>query len=271
MLKLYASAPLLRRPLGLLGQRMQSTSRRPTGFSLDVAGLLTDLYVPPVNPPSLFTSPKLRWTVFKRNMQMLGINTYLAVKVRRELGREHFNPLEWKEFALLLYERTNECFAQRDLAGLQKVASRWVYGPLAERMKELDAACVYDWKLLRLNKRPKVLSMVPLAFPDMPLHYVQTVYRIDSTQQLTKTNRKTGETQSQQRRVVDNVAFMLDARKDPLEGRLIGSLFETRPQMPMPDMAAAATAARADAIAGMRVRGDIFRPEPEYLSLKNDR
>lgn len=259
-----AFRPVFSRPF----VRTLASARQNNSFSLDQAGLLSDLYVPPANPPSWFTNPKQRWTVLKRNFQALGVNTYMAVKIRRELGRGLFNPIQWKEFSLLLYERTNECFAKRDFQGLQKVTSRWVYGPLSIRMKELSADSDYSWKLVKHNKKPKVLSLIPLMFPDMPLNYVQVVYRFDSMQELTKVNKTTGEAQTQARRVIDNIAFLVDTRKDPLEGRLIGSLFETRPQMAMPDMAAAATCTRAEAVQGMRTRGDIFRPEPEYLAMK---
>lgn len=281
MIKLQATG-LLRlnslRPLSLFSPslinsgkilRSYSTSRKSTNFNLDLAGLLADLYVPPNNPPSWFTNPKQRWTILKRNLQTLGINTYAAIKLRKDIGRDLFMPLEWKELAIILYTRTNECFAKRDSQNLQKITSRWVYGPLSDRMKQLSSSHEYSWKLLKLNKRPKVISMLPLALPNEPLHYVQVVYRFDSMQRLSKLDLKTKEIDSQDRRVVDNIAFLFDVDKNPIEGRLIGSLFETPPQAPMPDANSMASS-RAEAMRAMSVRGDIFRPEPEYMTIKSE-
>lgn len=263
---------LLTRPvagLSRLSCRSVSTKNTPFKFTMDQAGLATDLYVPPLKTPNILTSPKLWWTVFKRKIQVTGVNTYMAVKMRRDIGRDRFQPLEWKELAILLYKRTNECFVKRDLAGLQRLTSRWVYGPLSARVKELDPKYRYSWELLRFKKRPKVISMVPLAMPDEPVKFVQLVYRFESRQQLSKL--KIGDTHVEraERDVVDNLAFIVDTSKTPIEGRLIGSLFETPANAPMPDPSSMPSA-RSVVMQGMSVRGDIFRPPPEYAAAKTE-
>lgn len=246
-----------------------ATKQTPFKFTMDQAGLATDLYIPPVKTPFLLTSPKLWWTVFKRKLQVLGVNTYMAVKLRRDIGKDRFQPLEWKELAIVLYKRTNESFVRRDFANLQRLTSRWVYGPLSQRAKELSSSYRYDWKLLSFKKRPKVLSMVPLAMPNEPTKFVQVVYRFESKQQLSKLKIGSKEVERVERDVVDNIAFIFDTEKDPIEGRLIGSLFETPATAPMPDPSLTPQS-RSVVMHGMSVRGDIFRPQPEYVALKEN-
>lgn len=269
LLLLNRQASLARPMLRSAMARNVSTKQTPFKFTMDQAGLATDLYVPPAKTPSIFTSPKLWWTVFKRKVQVTGVNTYMAVKMRSELGKDRFQPLEWKELAIMLYERTNECFVKRDFSGLQRLTSRWVYGPLSNRAKELSPGYRYDWQLVRFKRRPKVISMVPLAMPNEPTNFVQVVYRFESTQRLSKL--KVGETNVEraERDVVDNVGFIFDASKTPVEGRLIGSLFETPATAPMPDPSSMPSS-RSLIMQGMSVRGDIFRPPPEYAVAKTE-
>lgn len=249
--------------------RSASTNNSAVGFTMDQAGLAADLYVPPRDLPSWFTHPGIRWKVLKRRIQILGLNTYMVVKLRKDIGRKRFRPLEWKETALLLYTRANECFVKRDLRGLNLVSSRWVAGPLSARAQKLPRDYVFSWKLDKLNSRPKVLSLIPLALPNAPAQYVQVVYRIDSMQTVSKTKKGTDKVDKITRRVVDNVAFIFDTSKDPTEGRLIGSLFETPATAPMPDPTAA-PGSRADIMAAMASRGDIFRNPPEYVAVKGE-
>ncbi|PRT56665.1 Inner membrane mitoribosome receptor MBA1, mitochondrial [Wickerhamiella sorbophila] len=249
--------------------RSAATTTSPVQFSMDQAGLVTDLYVPPRDLPSWFTNPKARWTALKRRVQLLGVNTYMAVKLRREIGRERFQPLEWKETALLLYQRTNECFVHRDLSGLSKLTSRWVYGPLAARAQKFPKNVRLDWKLEKLTAKPKVLSIIPLSLPDTPTRFVQTLYRIESRQVLSKLNLDTNKVDKVERTVVDNVAFIFDTTKSPAEGRLIGSLFETPVNSPMPDPTLS-PGSRTEIIRSMTSRGDIFREPPQYLAIKTE-
>lgn len=244
-----------------------ATKQTPFKFTLDQAGLATDLYIPPVKKPSIMLSPKLWWVYFKRKIQVLGVNTYMAVKLRREIGKARFHPLEWKELAIILYQRTNECFVKRDFANLQRLTSRWVYGPLTNRAKELSRDYRYDWKLLKFKSRPKVLSMVPLSIPNEPTRFVQIVYRFESKQRLSKLELGTQDVVRVERDVVDNIGFIFDTAKSQIEGRLIGSLFETPLSSPMPDPSLMPQS-RSAIMQGMSVRGDIFRPEPEYVALK---
>lgn len=245
-----------------------ATKQTPFKFTLDQAGLATDLYIPPVKKPSMLLNPKLWWVYFKRKMQVLGVNTYMAVKLRREIGKARFHPLEWKELAILLYQRTNECFVKRDFANLQRLTSRWVYGPLTNRSKELSRDYRYDWKLLKFKRRPKVLSMVPLSMPNEPTRFVQIVYRFESKQQLSKLKLGSQDVERVEKDVVDNIGFIFDTEKSPIEGRLIGSLFETPVGSPMPDPSMMPQS-RSVVMQGMSVRGDIFRPEPEYAAFKD--
>lgn len=268
-----AKFALNRASVGLSGNafsqnvRFMATKPSPFKFTMDQAGLATDLYVPPAKTPNLITKPKLWWTVFKRKLQVLGVNTYMAVKLRREIGKDRFQPLEWKELAIILYKRTNESFVRRDFNNLQRLTSRWVYGPLSQRAKELSPGFRYDWKLISFKRRPQVISMVPLAMPNEPTRFVQVVYRFESKQQLSKVTLGSQDVERVERDVVDNIAFIFDTERDPPEGRLIGSLFETPATAPMPDPSMMPQS-RSVVMHGMSVRGDIFRPQPEYAALK---
>lgn len=256
-------------PAALLpGARCASTTSAPISFTLDQAGLTTDFYVPPRHPPSWFTHPRLRWKVLTRNIQMVGVNTWMAIKLRREVGREHFRPLEWKETALLLYKRTNESFVKRDLNALSRLTSRWVYTSLSQRVEKLPKDYVYGWKMAKLSSKPKVISLIPLQLPDQPTQFVQMVYRIESKQILSKAKVNTTEVNRIEREVCDYAAFIFDITKSPAEGRLIGSLFETPPNAPMPDPSIVPSA-RSDVINAMAQRGDIFRSPPKYVALKD--
>lgn len=241
---------------------------------MDQAGLVTDLYIPPRKLPSWFTHPKLRWTALKRRFQMVGLNTYMVVKLRRDIGSQRFLPLQWKETALMLYERMNECFVARDLPGLARVTSRWVYGPLSARAERLPRDCVYSWRIDKLLRRPQVLSIIPLALPGKPTQFVQVVYRIESRQELSKANVAKGLNSSNSsvervtRDVCDQVAFIFDTAASPPKGLLIGSLFETPVTGPMPDPSMSPTT-RTEVMRAMTIRGDVFRSEPEYAAVKN--
>lgn len=236
-------------------------------FTMDQAGLVTDLYVPPKNLPSWFAHPALRWKALKRRIQMVGVNTYMAIRLRREIGKERFRPFEWKETALMLYQRTNECFVERDLKGLAKLTSRWVYGPLSMRAQKLPKNEQFGWKLLKYNSRPRVISMVPLSLGEGPTRYVQVVYGIESTQALSKLRRGEKEARKIERDVSDNMAFIFDTTKSPVQGRLIGSLFETPINAPLPDPMNTPNK-RTEIMKAMSLRGDVFRSPPEYLVVK---
>lgn len=114
------------------------------------------------------------------------------------------------------------------MEGMKDRLSIWVFEALKSRRSTISSDKVLDWKLIKFNSRPKVMSIQPMMLPDTPLHHIMIVYRLDTKQRLAMVTRGQKEAQTIDRDVIDYIAFIFDTSKDPSDVVVAGSLFESK-------------------------------------------
>ncbi|CAK9439138.1 uncharacterized protein LODBEIA_P33620 [Lodderomyces beijingensis] len=242
-------------------------------------GVMTDHYT----PPKLRSVPLKSWPrVILNRFLVFGFNTYNVLKYKREISKPlKFN--EWKDKAIEHYVRTNKAFAQ----ACTKAASPLEGGPyggpqgvanfLASKLDQVGGKHLIDalsarastfasqqnmqveWKLVSIDKNPKITTFSAIPDEDGIATYVQFVMNLKTTQQISVKNTSTGEVvQESQTNADDYLVYSMN----PWDERilLVGKIFESEPDRGLKsDMDAFDTRTMQNFI---NEAGDIYRDKP---------
>lgn len=222
-------------------------------------GVAADIYLaPPFRQlTKLLTSPKLLINVLIRKIYSFGLNTIQVALFRNQSGIKP-NFVLWKNNAIECYVHVNTAFAQKKLDKFRSNISIWVQEALEARESQISSNIKLEWKLLKFNEVPRLVSVQSMMIPGKPLEHIQLVYRFNTKQRLAKLDKKTGETEKIDRDVIDNIVFLCDATTN--EMILLGSIFESKPTTKLPKNYEDNNQL---AISRMRTCGDIYRsPSP---------
>ncbi|KAK9473586.1 MBA1-like protein-domain-containing protein [Dipodascopsis tothii] len=206
--------------------------------------------------PSVLAEPKLRAKGFFRRL-------YLYVQNAWCFGRFRIagHPLEfkqWRDEAMDVYVSLNKAFAARSKAGIDKYSTMFVQIPLQQRMEGLDKKMKLKWDLVKHISEPKLVSAVAIKLSEKgPIEHVQLVYRIHALQRLIMIS-PNGTVNKSEKEVVDYIAFFRDVGVTPPVTKVVGSVFETPLDVPLPKRVPSENAT----IRFMRDCGDIFRKKP---------
>ncbi|KAM3162942.1 Mitochondrial ribosome receptor [Lachancea thermotolerans] len=196
-------------------------------------GIATDIYIPPSfkSLPNFFTHPIVFSNALIRRIYTFGLNTVQVALFRYQSGfRPNF--LLWKNNAIDSYVQANKAFAARKVSSIKPRVSLWVEEALTARAKQLPKDFELDWQLVKFYETPKLVSVQAMMIPGRPLEHIQLIYKFNTKQRLIKLNKRTNETESMNRDVLDYVAFLCDASTDDLI--LMGSVFESKPTDKLP-------------------------------------
>lgn len=254
----------------IIKKRYASTDKKnQPKIQLQHLGVSVDLYVHPQksNLPSWFTSPRQRFRGVMRRAGAFFQNTVMIAQFRL---RSKISPRfqEWREIAKTEYQNANKAFVRNNLDSMKDRMSVWVYESLKNRRESIPADTQLDWRLIKFNSTPKVMCIQPMMLPDTPLRHIMIVYRLDTHQRLAKI--APGETEASKidRNVVDYMAFIYDASKQPSEAIIAGSVFETPLTAPRPNPASSDQSEKMMFLS-MKEKGDIFRSPPQQLPSTN--
>lgn len=230
-------------------------------FDVRYLGITSDHYVPVSwkNFPNPITSPKLAWKSLIRRFYTFGFNTVQVGLLRYQVGlKPKF--LLWKNNAIENYVQVNKAFANKNIQKASKTMSVWVAEALQKRVDSIPKNLRLDWRLVKFNEVPKLITFRPVMLPGQPVEYVQVVYKFNTTQELIKVNLNDEKTSKIQRNVVDYIGFTVDLHNN--ETTLAGSLFESSPHDPIPTPE---SIQQSEMFNDMRERGDLFRLPPSNL------
>lgn len=229
-------------------------------------GLTRDIYIPVSysNLPSLVSNPKGVWNSLIRRLYVLGINTIQVALLRWQTGlKPQF--LLWKNKAIENYVNVNKSFSSGDIKPIEKSISVWVEKSLLNRIGSIPKTVKLDWKLVKFNEKPKLVSFRPIMLPGRPIEYCQAVYKFNTNQELINVNLKTDKVTKIDRNVIDYVGYLINL--DTNEVILAGSVFENNPsdKIPKPE-----DIDQTMIFDDMRINGDIYRaPAAIEASTKN--
>lgn len=105
--------------------------------------------------------------------------------------------------------------------------SLWVYESLKSRLESVPKDAKLNWKLVKFNATPKIVSVQPLLLPGKPMREIQIIYKIDTRQRLARMTSDSKEPQVVEHDVVDYAAFTFDASKIPARVYFAGTVFES--------------------------------------------
>ncbi|CCE65534.1 hypothetical protein TPHA_0L01810 [Tetrapisispora phaffii CBS 4417] len=239
-----------------------STSNKKTiptsEFNFRHLGVASDIYVPPSlkSLPNPILHPTIFFNVLIRKVYTIGLNTIQIALFRNQSGIKP-NFVLWKNNAIECYVNVNTNFARNKLDKCKYNVSIWVQEALAARAHELPKRMKLDWKLLKFNEVPKLISVQSMMIPGRPLEHIQLVYKFNTKQRLTRVDKQTNEVKNIDKDVIDHMVFVCDATSG--ETIMVGSVFESSPGAKLPknyDDNNKVTIAR------MKLCGDIFRPKP---------
>lgn len=221
-------------------------------------GLTGDSYIPLSwgNIPNPLKSPKLAWNCLIRKIYTVGFNTIQIGLLRYQTGlKPKF--LLWKNNSIENYVRVNKGFASKKVSSISNEVSIWVEQALKARVDTIPKNVTLDWKLVKFNKPPKLITFRPIMLPGKPIEYIQIIYRFNTNQQLIKINQKDDKVSKLSRDVVDYVGFIIDIHDN--KAIMAGSIFENSPydRIPKPE-----DQDKTRVFNDMRVNGDIFRVPP---------
>jgi protein MBA1 len=191
--------------------------------------LTKDVYIHPSrkNLPSIFMSPWLRIKGVGRRTIALFQNTAMVAQFRlKSKIKPRF--VEWKNLALEQYVTVNKAFINGHLDSIKDNLSMWVYESLKARRQSIPAGTRMEWKLVKFNSTPKIMSIQPMMLPDTPLTHVQIIYRIESRQKLVRVIRGSDKVDTVERDVTDYIGYVFDAGKTPAKVIMSGSVFESK-------------------------------------------
>ncbi len=222
-------------------------------------GLTGDQYIPISwkNFPNPLTSPKLAYNCLARRLYNFGFNTIQVAFLRYQTGlKPKF--LLWKNNSIEKYVQVNKAFAHNKIPAVHKGMSVWVERALTSRVETIPKNIKLDWKLVKFNETPKLVTFRPVMLPGKPVEYVQVVYKFNTNQELIKVNLDNEKVSKISRNVVDYVGFTVDLHTN--EAILSGSAFENSPydKIPKPE-----DAKQSQIFEMMRNNGDIFRLPPK--------
>jgi protein MBA1 len=191
-----------------------------------------------------------------RRLYVLGINTIQVALLRWQTGvKPEF--LLWKNKAIEQYVAVNKSFSSGNLKPIEKSVSVWVEKSLNNRISSIPKSVKLDWKLLKFNEKPKLVSFRPIMLPGRPIEFSQAVYKFNTKQELINVNLKTEKVTKTERNVIDYVGFLINL--DTNEVILAGSVFENSPQDKIPKPEDIDQSMIFD---DMRANGDIYRAPP---------
>ncbi|VVT49011.1 uncharacterized protein SAPINGB_P002060 [Magnusiomyces paraingens] len=223
-------------------------------------GIPTDVYIPPSpkNVPPFYKNPKLALKSIIRKAIMLVKNTVFIAQFRL---KSKISPrfVEWKNLALETYVDTNHAFAERRLDLVRDRLSLWVYESLKSRLESVPKDVKLNWKLVKFNSTPKIVSVQPLLLPGKPMREIQIIYKIDTRQRLARMSPHSKEPQVVEHDVVDYAAFTFDASKIPARVYFAGTVFESSLEDSLP----VASEKAEEMMQSMKIKGDIFRSPPK--------
>lgn len=243
----------------ILQESTDKKKKKPVDFNPRHLGVASQIYIPTSykNLPNVFAHPVTFFNALIRRIYTFGLNTVQVGLFRYQSGlKPKF--LLWKNKAIETYVNVNSAFAERKLDEVKPSISLWVEEALEARSRQLPRYVKLDWKLVKFNQVPKLVSVQAMMIPGKPLENIQLVYKFDTIQRLVKLNKKTNQAEKLDRNVVDYVAFICDATTNEMV--LLGLVFENKPNDKLPK-------SHEDdnqvAIQRMKTSGDLFRLPPQ--------
>lgn len=241
------------------GSKKKNGTAESQVFDPRFIGLTADQYIPISwkNFPNPLSSPKLAWLCLGRRMYTFGFNT-VQVALFRYQTKLKPKFLLWKNNAIGNYVELNKAFAQRDIPSVRKNVSVWVERALTTRTESIPKNVRLDWKLVKFNETPKLITFRPVMLPGKPVEYVQLVYKFNTKQEVIKVNLKDDKAEKVSRDVIDYIGFTIDLHDD--RTILSGSAFENSPydKIPKPE-----NSQESEIFTTMRQNGDLFRSPPK--------
>ncbi|EDO16876.1 hypothetical protein Kpol_1024p30 [Vanderwaltozyma polyspora DSM 70294] len=242
-------------------QSGEKSEKKSKNEQLDInvrhIGVASDIYIPPTwrRMPNMILHPISFFNVLIRKIYTLGFNTVQIAVFRNQSGiKPKF--LLWKNNAIETYVNINKAFAERKIEKVSSQLSIWAEDALKKRQNKIPKNIKLDWKLLKFNEVPKLVSLQPLILPGQPLEHIQLVYRFNTKQRLLKLDKDSKDVEKVDRDVTDFVVFLCDASTN--EVLLIGSVFESKPDAKLPKNY---DSDNKSAVARMRECGDIYRSQ----------
>lgn len=235
--------------------RPRGRSKLPE-FNPKFMGVATDIFIPASrkNLPSVLSQPTVVFKTLIRRMYMLGLNTFKIGLYRSRSGKKPAFLL-WKNKAIENYIEVHKAFAERRIDKVKNHVSVWVERALLLRSESIPKNIRLDWRIVKFNGVPKLMSLDPIMVPGMPLEYIQLVYKFSTKQELIKINSETNESGKQVKDIVDYLVFLCDTNTN--EMILSGSIFESKPGAPLPRQVTSNE--KKEILERMKECGDIFR------------
>lgn len=265
--------PKLRTPLVVSSIRYNSTTpstkkssllgKRPKDAigqtpSVTKIGIPNKVYVPMrlSKMPSLFTHPVQFIKCVARRMALVGINTLQIIDFRRSMKP---NFLLWKNEAIEKYVLVNKLFAKQNLQPAKNACSVYVYNALEKRLNSLPKNIEMDWKLLKFNKVPKIISFNNFPNEDGSTLCLQITYKFNTKQRLVTVSN--GDVKTQDRDMIEYLSFNVDPYSNQV--CLAGSSFESEPDEIV--YSRDRSYSQKQIADNMVIYGDIYRSEPLKL------
>ncbi|ODV94077.1 hypothetical protein PACTADRAFT_50966 [Pachysolen tannophilus NRRL Y-2460] len=223
--------------------------------SITKIGIPAKLYIPPriSRLPNPFLNPvRFMKCIFKR-LGLVGLNTLQVIDFRKGGLKPEF--ILWKNLAIEKFVHVNKAFAQRKLQTVRSECSSFVFDALKNRSKTLPKDVELDWKLIKFNSKPKLLSFYHFPTTDGATLCLQIVYKFDTKQRLVFV--KNGETTNQDKDLIEYLAFNVDPYTK--EVCIAGSLFESGIDE---KISPEASPSQRTVLNNMVEFGDIYRIEP---------
>ncbi|ODV63225.1 Mba1p [Ascoidea rubescens DSM 1968] len=244
----------------LVQQKRYNSQKSKQRIGINQLGIMFDIYIPPSysSYPNFFKHPSVFVRNLLRRYYLLGLNTLQIASARFQGGlKPKF--LLWKNQAIESYIKVNQSFVGKDLTISSNYSTIWVQDALNKRIQSLPKNVYFDWKLIKFNKNPKLVTFMPFLIPGEPLDKVLIVYKFDTIQRVIKYNLKNNQMDKKDRNVNEYLGFIVDIDNNNV--LLTGSLFESSiydkvnlGQSKLPGTC-------------MKVHGDIFRTSNKELEL----
>lgn len=253
------TAQIIKRSYASKAEKKDSKSKaapQQQVFDPRFIGLTRDIYIPVSYSKLPWSSPRSVWNSLIRRVYVLGVNTIQVALLRYQTG---LSPqfLLWKNKAIENYVAVNKAFAKNEIKSIEKQVSVWVEKSLTTRSHSIPKDTKLDWKLVKFNEKPKLVSFRPIMLPGRPVEFAQVVYKFNTKQELINVNLKTDKVKKVDRDVIDYAGFLIDL--DTNNVTLAGTVFENSPQdrIPKPE-----DIDQSMIFEDMRINGDIYRAPP---------
>lgn len=229
-----------------------------------IFGVSSEVYIPPMwkRMPNAFLHPLSFTQAVVRRVYSWGFNT-VQVALFKWQSEMKIDFELYRQLAIKNYVKVNKNFAEKNVAALKNDVTIWVEEALKMREADLPESKSFNWEIVKFNEMPKLMKFMSLAIPNQPLELIQVIYRFNTEQALTVTDKKTGKQVVSKRQVVDYYSYLIDTYEGT--ATLMGSVFENTASDKLPPLVVQDQDPNLT-LDHMKRCGDIFRSAPATIA-----